>query len=253
MADILGQSKTGSADLDIPTGPSIRGLDIGTGATLIYPLLGTQSYGWSFVATDVDPQSVASSKAILQANALEDIMDVRLQSNKNHMLQNLFCDAPQMFDFVMCNPPFYESAAAYQKENNRKVRNLRHNRQKRNKSAKQTEDASSLRPTGSNNFGGGPSELWYPGGEVAFVSQMIQESCDLYDDNSVRCLWFSSLISRQDHLPTLIHRLEQTAKSSTGVQDVRVVPMGQGGSKTSNLLFWSFYNKQEQEEWFLRC
>ena len=246
VADILGDSHAGD-DMEVPTGPSIRGLDIGTGATLIYPLLGTQSYGWSFVATDIDPQSIASSQAILQANVLEDTIEVRLQSHQNCMLQNLFDDTT-VFDFVMCNPPFYESAAAYQKENNRKVRNLQKNSQKRNPRNQDYVSAPS-KSTGSNNFGGGPSELWYPGGEVAFVTKLIQESWDIHSRKTgaatLQCLWFSSLISRKDHLPQLIQRLEQT-----GVKNIRVVPMGQGGSKTSNILFWSFYNVQEQEEWF---
>lgn len=32
----------------------IRGLDIGTGASAIYPLLGAKVYGWAFIATDID-------------------------------------------------------------------------------------------------------------------------------------------------------------------------------------------------------
>ena len=33
---------------------TVRGIDIGTGASLIYPLLGSKVYGWSFTATDID-------------------------------------------------------------------------------------------------------------------------------------------------------------------------------------------------------
>jgi len=32
----------------------VRGLDIGTGASAIYPLLGARVYGWSFLGTDID-------------------------------------------------------------------------------------------------------------------------------------------------------------------------------------------------------
>jgi hypothetical protein len=32
----------------------VRGLDVGTGASAIYPLLGARVYGWSFLGTDID-------------------------------------------------------------------------------------------------------------------------------------------------------------------------------------------------------
>ena len=39
----------------IPRGPKIKCLDIGVGANCIYPILGTQEYGWSFIGADIDP------------------------------------------------------------------------------------------------------------------------------------------------------------------------------------------------------
>jgi 23S rRNA A1618 N6-methylase RlmF len=33
---------------------AVRGIDVGTGASAIYPLLGTSVYGWAFLATDID-------------------------------------------------------------------------------------------------------------------------------------------------------------------------------------------------------
>lgn len=34
---------------------AVRGVDIGVGASAIYPLLGATVYGWSFLGTDIDP------------------------------------------------------------------------------------------------------------------------------------------------------------------------------------------------------
>src|SRR5690606_3384903 len=45
LADLLGESHDGN----IPTGDQLVGLDIGTGANLIYPLLGRVEYQWRFV------------------------------------------------------------------------------------------------------------------------------------------------------------------------------------------------------------
>lgn len=33
---------------------AVRGLDVGTGASAIYPLLGARVYGWAFLGTDID-------------------------------------------------------------------------------------------------------------------------------------------------------------------------------------------------------
>ena len=37
-------------------------VDIGTGASCIYPLLGRAQLGWRFLATDIDPASVAAAR-----------------------------------------------------------------------------------------------------------------------------------------------------------------------------------------------
>ncbi|MFO6285112.1 RlmF-related methyltransferase, partial [Pseudomonas aeruginosa] len=38
-------------------------LDIGTGANLIYPLIGAHEYGWRFTASESNPQAPASAQA----------------------------------------------------------------------------------------------------------------------------------------------------------------------------------------------
>lgn len=50
IADLLAESNNGN----IPTGIEIEGLDIGTGANCIYPIIGNSVYDWSFVCTDID-------------------------------------------------------------------------------------------------------------------------------------------------------------------------------------------------------
>jgi 23S rRNA (adenine1618-N6)-methyltransferase len=291
IADVLWQSATSSSDDDatvisptIPKGPSIRGLDVGTGATLIYPLIGTQTYGWSFIASDVDAISIQSASQIAAANGLLDDgrIDIRTQENTRHTLRGIL-SKDEKIDFVMCNPPFYESAEAYQKENDRKVRNLaanarkrgagihnsNNNKGRRNKSedTRGARTSTSIRssgdsaaaPVGSNNFGGSASELWYPGGEMAFISNLIKESrCPLL---SKQCLWFSSLVSRRDNLPALCKmlRLEEDSHNANAkggdnaksikVKQTRIVEMGQG-QKTSRIMFWSFYDQEAQLEWF---
>lgn len=56
----------------------VRVLDIGCGANLIYPLLGSAMHGWSFVAADITDVAVTWARANLRANPqLEALIEVR--------------------------------------------------------------------------------------------------------------------------------------------------------------------------------
>ena len=53
---------------NIPAGPGVRVLDIGTGANLVYPLIGHAEYGWSFLGVDIDEAALANAQKILAKN-----------------------------------------------------------------------------------------------------------------------------------------------------------------------------------------
>jgi 23S rRNA A1618 N6-methylase RlmF len=53
---------------EIPTGNSIKGLDIGTGANLVYPLIAHKSYGWKMLGTDINEDSLKNARHILDQN-----------------------------------------------------------------------------------------------------------------------------------------------------------------------------------------
>jgi 23S rRNA (adenine1618-N6)-methyltransferase len=61
LADLLALD-TGT----IPENASI--LDIGTGANLIYPLIGAHEYGWRFTGSEISAEAIASAQAIVNAN-----------------------------------------------------------------------------------------------------------------------------------------------------------------------------------------
>ena len=46
-------------------------LDVGTGATLIYPLLGVTVFGWSFIAIESDRKSYEHSSSLISQNNLQ--------------------------------------------------------------------------------------------------------------------------------------------------------------------------------------
>ena len=41
------------------------GIDIGTGASVIYPLIGYYKYGWNFFASEINNESFENAKKIL--------------------------------------------------------------------------------------------------------------------------------------------------------------------------------------------
>jgi len=229
-ADVLARS----GGLSEPPA-AITALDVGTGASLIYPLVGHGSYGWRFLASEVDADSVAHAAALVAANGLGDAITVVRQPDRAAVLDNVL--GSERVDLVLCNPPFYESRDAFLKENARKRRGVAKSADRRN-SDRRTRAAAA--PTsGSDNFGGGDSELWTPGGERRFVATLIAES-ERYGD---QCLWFSTLVSRQKLLPALEASLKRLR-----VKDTKVVATGRG-QKTTTLLFWSFKARAEQRAW----
>jgi 23S rRNA (adenine1618-N6)-methyltransferase len=208
LADLLAEDAEGA----IPRGPSIHVLDIGTGASAIYPLIGHREYGWSFVGTDIDAGALASAARILAANQdLATTIELRRQADPKGIFEGVL-KAGERFDLSLCNPPFHGSLREVREAAQAKWRKLG-------------------RGSGSaRNFGGQGPELWCEGGEVGFLRRMITESANL--GNRVR--WFTSLVSSSASLPAL-HRLLRQVEA----RDIRTVPMAQG-QKQSRFVAWSF-------------
>ncbi len=199
------------------SGQVLRGLDIGTGANLIYPLLGHQEYGWNFVGSDVDGDALKAAKDVLRQNpGLASEIELRQQKNPNQIFKGIVKEN-EHFDFCLCNPPFHASRREALEGTQRKLRNL------------------GLETKGTTlNFGGRSHELWCPGGEVAFLTRMIQESAQMPE----LCTWFTSLVSRSEHVGRLKHQL-------LGLKaEVRVIEMSQG-QKVSRILAWRFRKNVE--------
>ena len=84
----------------------VTGIDIGTGASCIYPLLGHSLYKWKFIATDIDPESVQCAKENVERNGLEQWITVCQRTDEQPLLEGV---SPSPVDFSMCNPPFFSS------------------------------------------------------------------------------------------------------------------------------------------------
>ncbi|WP_122609795.1 RlmF-related methyltransferase, partial [Pseudomonas viridiflava] len=90
------------------------------------------------------------------------------------------------------------------------------------------------------NFGGQNNELWCEGGEIRFVTQLINESVAL----GKQVLWFSTLVSKASNLAAI-----QATLSKVQAAQVRVVEMGQG-QKQSRFVAWTFLPEQGRNSWF---
>ncbi|RXG13914.1 23S rRNA (adenine(1618)-N(6))-methyltransferase RlmF [Leeuwenhoekiella aestuarii] len=214
IADLLGENTNGK----IPQGKEVRGLDIGTGASLIYPILGVVEYDWDFVASDIDQISLASAAKIITANeALQHKIELRLQKEAGSIFKGIIQPEDNL-DFTMCNPPFHASRDAAVKGTRRKVKNL----------------SGTASSTPNLNFGGIGNELITAGGEPKFIKTMIRESTAFANN----CLWFTTLVSKQENLKDIYKHLKRAS-----AKQVKTIPMGTG-NKVSRIVAWSFQSNR---------
>lgn len=212
---------------NIPSGSAVRVLDIGTGANLVYPLIGHAEYGWSFLGVDIDEAALANATAILGKNpALAAAVELRHQPVWDNVFTGLLRSG-ETFDLSVCNPPFHNSPDDVHAVSQRKWNNLNKPGAKRGAAEPRL------------NFGGGGSELWCNGGERAFVKRMIEQSCNI----PKRVMWFTSLLSQGDNLPHI-----EAALKKAKVVESRIIPMAQG-QKQSRLIAWTFFGNGEREKW----
>lgn len=219
IADLLGAANNGN----IPTGSKIKCLDIGVGASCIYPIIGNKEYGWSFIGSDIDPVSIQSSSEIVKSNAsLRGSVELRLQQNPENIFSGVL-HKEEHLDLILCNPPFHTSLAEARAGTIRKLKNL-----------KQKQVTSPIL-----NFGGQNGELWCKGGEKKFVENMIQQSREF----STSCFWFTSLVSKQANLKSILSKAKEA-----GALNVKTIEM-EHGNKVSRIVAWTYLNKEQQKKW----
>lgn len=219
IADLLAESNNG----EVPTGSQIEGLDIGTGANCIYPIIGNSVYEWSFVGTDIDETSLENCAEIIEANPqLIDAISLQLQLEPRFIFKNIITPEDR-FAFTICNPPFHKSAEEASQVSLRKVNNLQDKKVSK----------------AVLNFGGQNNELWCEGGELGFITQMIFESARY----PMQCLWFTTLVSKQSHLKSLYKTLNKV-----NAAQIRTIDMSQG-QKISRILAWTFLSDAQRKNW----
>ncbi|KAE8360555.1 DUF890 domain protein [Aspergillus caelatus] len=164
---------------DYDPGRKVVGLDIGTGCCSIYPLLGCSVRPqWNFIATDIDDDNIRTSREAVSKNKLESRIRIA-KTDPSGALIPLDKLEVEGLDFTMCNPPFYTS------------------REELVSSAQAKERPPFSACTGAE------VEMVTQGGEVAFVSRMIEESLGLRQ----KVLWYTSMLGKLSSVSILVEKL----------------------------------------------
>ena len=219
IADLLASNNHNR----IPKGNHIVCLDIGVGASAIYPIIGITEYDWNFIASDIDEKSIKAAKLIVSNNtALQNHITFRHQKHPKNSFKGIV-DSNEKIEVTICNPPFHTSIEDAIKGTKRKITNL----------TGKTE----INPT--LNFAGTHHELVCDGGEYAFITNMIYESKHL----SKNCFWFTTLVSKESNLKGIYKLLKKVE-----TVQFKTIPMGTS-NKSTRIIAWTFLTKEEQKKW----
>lgn len=196
-------------------------LDIGTGASCIYPILGNAVYGWRFVGTDIDDKALKSAEQILKMNNLTKSISLRHQSDSTQIFKGIL-NSTDKFSATICNPPFYRSEEEAMQANTRKLKGL-----------------GTSGNTVARNFSGKSKELWYKGGEKAFVHTYLYES-SLHKKHS---FWYTTLVSKKENVESMYASLKKLKATK-----IKTIPMYHG-NKITRIVAWTFLSEDEQKTW----
>ncbi|KAF8823648.1 hypothetical protein HHX47_DHR9000451 [Lentinula edodes] len=163
------------------TQSSVLGIDIGTGASAIYPLLACSlEKSWEFVVSEIDPSSFVTARQNISTNKLGDRIQIVQSHATSPILLPLHLDKERRFDFTMCNPPFYSSL----------------------QEVLQSAEAKQYRPNAVCT--GAEIEMITSGGESAFVGKMVIESLDIRE----RCKWYTSMLGKLSSVTEVVDILK---------------------------------------------
>jgi 23S rRNA (adenine1618-N6)-methyltransferase len=238
IEDLLELSRPASASASA-AGPAVVGLDVGVGASCVYPLIGASLNGWRFVGIDVTDVAVASARAnaagnpairhlieirdartfrdsgTSEAEAANDATRTRTQTGTQTRTNDSRAAAGSLlfpailehetFTFCVCNPPFFDSDRAA---------------------------GARRRKNPGSDFGGSDAETSFPGGERAFTARLFQDSLALRG----RVHWFTTMCGKKE---TVKHLRRARASRDARVAAVRTTVFRQG--KTARWgVAWSF-------------
>ena len=226
IEDLLELSRPASASASA-AGPAVVGLDVGVGASCVYPLIGASLNGWRFVGIDVTDVAVASARAnaagnpairhlieirdartfrgsgTSEAEAANDATRTRTQTQTGTQTRTNDSRAAagsllspailehETFAFCVCNPPFFDSDRAA---------------------------GARRRKNPGSDFGGSDAETSFPGGERAFTARLFQDSLALRG----RVHWFTTMCGKKETVKHLRRALARPFQMNSRLASPRV-------------------------------
>jgi 23S rRNA (adenine1618-N6)-methyltransferase len=193
----------------------VFGLDIGVGASAIYPLLAASTRPqWRMAGTDIDQHSLDYARKNVDTNCLNKRIKLAMTTDGSPLIPLSQLGVEEL-DFVMTNPPFYTSEADMRTSYGEKK----------------------LPPsavcTGSTN------EMICPGGDVGFVLHILEESLKLKD--SVQ--WYTAMLGKMSSLQQLVAKLKEHNITNFAVTSL------QAGYKTKRwAIGWSFQDLRPRND-----
>ncbi|KAF2717886.1 hypothetical protein K431DRAFT_147421 [Polychaeton citri CBS 116435] len=196
----------------------VTGIDIGTGASCIYPLLACSTRSnWHMVATDIDSRSLEWARKNIIQNRLESRVQHKHVKASEGLISNLD-DLPKdrSSDFVMMNPPFFDSEddmrKTYQKDRPPNAVCL-------------GSENEMIYSSGINTDDGGH------GGDLGFVMRLFNESLRLRQ----RVQWYSAMLGKKSTAEAIVAKLKQH-----DINNFAVTNMSAGNQTRRYGVAWSF-------------
>ncbi|KAF8815187.1 S-adenosyl-L-methionine dependent methyltransferase, partial [Phlegmacium glaucopus] len=155
----------------------VRGIDIGTGSTAIYPFLGCKLESeWEFVATELDDISYDCANENVSRNNMQSRIRLEKATREGSIFFTLERNPKLNPEFTMRSPPFYTSS----------------------------EEVARLAPNAVCT-GVDIEMIFADGGEEGFVGQMVEESERFH----TQCKWYTSMLGKMSSVTTMVENLRK--------------------------------------------
>ncbi|KIW14116.1 hypothetical protein PV08_06897 [Exophiala spinifera] len=189
----------------------VIGLDIGTGSSAIYPLLACrQRPRWLFLFTEIDGKNQRYALKNTATNNLQTrIKQLDTDASGDQLIPSTEIERFDRIDILMTNPPFYESESSM------------------------LESARSKSRPANSSCTGAPVEMITPGGEVAFVARLVDES--KRPASRSRIQWSSAMLGKLSSVGCIVDHLR-----GQGCTNYAVTEFVQGQKTRRWCVAWSW-------------